>query len=225
MIRFLLSLVIVIIFGALALLYFGQATPEWYDPSKQKDAQQGYQELKSKYAGSNGSKLIESKVRQLLFGELKLSEEELNAIVFATLQGSEDGRRLLSASDGLNVQIKQETVEVGVILNLDKAAKVDKKMKKYVAELRDKLPFIRGQHLHLAIESLPSVANGQLLFDKDMRVKIGRITLSKKRVLDLMSRVGAKPDKLKQLRIKAPNVYFNQVAIVDSQLKLGLNFR
>lgn len=225
MIRILITILLIVILVPLALLYFVQGMPDWYDESKQQSTQQAFQELRTKYSGAKGNQLIENKVRELLFGELKLNQQELNALVFASLENSKDGRRLLAASDGLNAQIKRETVEVGIILNLDKAARMDSKMKKYVTELRDNLPFIRGERLHIALESLPSVKNGALVFDKDLRVKLGHLSLSKDRLVQLMEKVGANQNKLKELRVKVPNVRFNQVSIADQHLNLGLSFR
>jgi hypothetical protein len=225
MIRFIITLLVLIIMVPLALLYFAQRMPDWYDANEQQASQHAYQKLINKYQGTSGNKLIEDKVRELLFGELKLSEEELNALIFSTLSNSKDGRRLLAASDGLNAQIKQDTVEFGVILNLDKAAKVDSKMKSYVETLKENLPLIAGEKLYIALESLPTVSNGQLVFDEELKVKLGALSLSKKRLLQLMAKAGVSENKLKELRINVPNVKFNKVAIADSQLNLGLSFR
>ena len=150
---------------------------------------------------------------------MRLSETEFNALLMASLSSSKDGRRLLSVSDAINADLQDERVELGVVVDLEKAAKQDAKTKKRVDQLLQALPLLDKSKIHVAFSGRPIAKNGNLAFADDISMKIGAIPISN----SLLRQLGVPLDRVSNASL--PLQLMSIKSIVTSEDEIVLRVR
>lgn len=210
-----------IVFVALAGLgfawYSAQTLPDWY----QADApieQQAAQKLLEKIQQQGTSKMLGDKFSDLMTGQVTLTEAEFSALFQASLYSSRDGKRLLSVSDGINAQITEDAIELGVVFNLEKISKLDARAKEKVEKVLDALPLLAESRVFVGIKGVPMARNGELAIGDDYSIKIGSLALSDK----FLSDVGVPVDLLTSKSLAINLMTVTSVTINDGQITLGV---
>ena len=176
MIRFLiLSIMILLVVAGLAW-YSAQSLPAWYQldiAQNDRVAEQLNDQIEQQGLGS----FLSGKLADVIRGELVLSETEFNALLLASLNSSEDGRRLLEVSDAVNADLSVDGIELGVIVNLHKVANRDSKSKQAVETILQALPLLDKSRVFIAVKGHPIARDGNLALSDDISLRIGSITL------------------------------------------------
>ncbi|NND80996.1 MAG: hypothetical protein HKN50_01075 [Gammaproteobacteria bacterium] len=239
MIRIILIVVLAVVGGLAYAWYSSQTLPDWYQapvhtsssaPAAQSNAQQStrtYQQTPQSRAVEQLTDTINkqgigaflgSKFAGVMRGQLELSETEFNALMIASLQADPDGRKLLSVSDALNAQIRQGELELGVILDLNKVAQLDKRAHEAVAQVRDALPFLDQSKMAIAVTGQPVARNGEIGFTDDFTVTIGSIPLSS----SLLSQLGVPVHKARSASLELKYLTVNSVTLAPQAIQLGV---
>ena len=215
MIKF-LGLLLVLVFAVLALLFFSsQNLPDWYSADRDNSARAAEQ-LSEEIQKRGASKFLGQKFAQVMSGQLILNEVEFNALLLASLKSSKDGRRLIAVSDGINARLKQNEIEFGAVIDLQKAARADAKAKAAVAKLQDALPFLGKTKIFLAASGKPIAKNGDLAFSDDISIRIGSIPFSSSMLRQLgvpVHKVSSETLPIKLMRIKSVRTQEGEIVL------------
>jgi hypothetical protein len=191
MIRLLSLIVFAIVAAALFVLYSAQTMPDWFQGNSSPQ-QQAVQQLTQQIDQQGVKQFLDHKFDDMEGGELVLSEAEFNALFQASLKSSRDGRRLLKISDGINAQIAEDGIELGVVLNLQKISQLDARTREKVEKVLNLIPLLDKSRVYLAIKGAPMVSDGNLAVSDDFTVSIGDLPISNK----LLADIGLPADRL-----------------------------
>jgi len=213
---FIFLLIIVAVAGG-SLMGF-TSMPGWYDAEKSGS----YHKLDdiNQFIEKHGKhKFYEQKLADFLRGQVTLNEAELNALLYTKLRKEEDGRRLLAITDGVRAQIKNGSVELGAVLNIDKLQQLDAKTRRKVKKYLEKLPVLKGRKIYLAIEGKPVARNGQLAVAEDVTFKIGSIPVP----AYMLESLGVRLDKLRNASVRIRNIRITDVKIDNKRIIASVN--
>lgn len=217
MIRILIVIVMVIILTLGFVWYSSQSLPDWYQP--QESQQEKVVEQLSEQINQQGiGQFLGSKFAGVMNGQLQLSEPEFNALLMASLQSDVDGRRLLSVSDALNAQIREDELELGLVLDLDKVALLDAEARDAVNRVTDALPFLDKSKLFLAVTGEPIARDGGIAFGKDFTVTIGMLPISS----SLLSQLGVPVHKASNASLPLRYLRVQSIKLEQGQINLGV---
>lgn len=216
MIRFL----IVILLVAVGLLTYGwfsaQSLPSWYDEGQPTHTTQMLLRDVEKRGLAN---VFGNKLAGILIGEVVFNEPEFNALVLTSLRANTDGRRLLAVSDGINIDLQDNQIEVGAILNVEKLARYEPKAKKAIEQALQFLPMIQNNGLiAVAIKGRPIARNGELAIGNDVSVAIGSFPISN----GVLKTLGVKTHKISQESLRLKAIRIDSVYASKNQIKFGI---
>ncbi len=217
MIKF-IGLLLVTVIALLVFLFFSsQSMPDWHS-SEHSQSDRVVEQLSEDIQKHGTSKFLGQKFAQVMSGHLTLSEAEFNALVLASLKSSKDGRRLISVSDGIKASLSSNGIELGAVIDLQKAANADRKAKAAIEKLRDALPFLGKSKVFLAVQGKPIAKNGELAFSEDISVRIGSIPLSN----SLLRQLGVPVHKVSTETLPIKLMRIESVQTKDGEIVLGV---
>ncbi|MFT6735398.1 MAG: hypothetical protein ACJAS9_003606 [Polaribacter sp.] len=217
MFRFLMLIVLMALAALGFAWYSAQTLPDWYQ-SDSPIEQQASQKLLEQIQQQGASKFLGDKFADVMTGQVTFSEAEFSALFQASLQSSRDGKRLLSVSDGINAQISDDAIELGIVFNLKKISNLDARAKAKVERALDALPLLNESRVFVAIKGVPIARNGELAIGDDYSIKIGSLALSDK----FLSDVGVPVDLLTSKSLAISLMTVKSVAINDGQITLDV---
>jgi len=220
MFRFLVYIVVIAIAVAGFVWYSSQSMPDWYQP-EQSHQQQVADTLADDIKQQGVGKFLGNKFAEVMRGEMRLSETEFNALLLASLSSSRDGRRLLKVSDAINADLQDDRVELGVVVNLEKAAQQDAKTKKRVEQLLQVLPLLDKSRIYVAISGRPIAKNGNLAFADDISIKIGAIPISN----SLLRQLGVPLDRVSNASLPLQLMSIKSIVTSEDEIVLGVRPR
>ncbi|MGA1625683.1 MAG: hypothetical protein ACO4AJ_08680, partial [Prochlorothrix sp.] len=132
---------------------------------------------------------------------LTLSSTEVETLLLdrlVTQAGDEGGlSAVLQSAQGFGATITDGTFRGGLVLNTDRISR--QSLSSREAEALDRLlatvPGLRGRDLYIGLRGVPTLKNGQLHWQDDLRLEIGNTQLS---LPDLAQRLGVDPGKFDQ---------------------------
>ena len=197
--------------------YSSQSLPNWYQPESDQQ-QQLVDNLSQQISEQGVSNFLGNKVSAALNGQLEMSENEFNALLLASLQSSEDGRKLLSVSDAINVQLEDQELQLGVVVDLNKIARLDAKSKKAVDRLEEMLPFLNKAKLSLGVKGQPVARDGEIGFADNFSIRIGALPISSR----ILEQLGVSIHKVSQATLPIRNLKVTSITIEPDKIKLGV---
>ena len=218
--RFILLLLLLMVGGTALAWYSSQSLPNWYQPESNQQ-QQLVDDLSQQINQQGIKSFLGGKVSGVLKGQLEMSETEFNALMMASLKSSEDGRLLLSVSDAINVQLEHQELQLGVVVDLNKVAKLDAKAREAVNRLQEVLPFLSKAKLSLGVSGQPIARNGEIAFADDFSVRIGALPVSS----SLLEQLGVSTHKVSQATLPIRYLKVKSINIEPDKIKLGVSPR
>ena len=215
--RFLVLFIVMIVGGGAVAWYSSQSLPSWYQPESDQQ-QQLVDNLSQQISQQGVSNFLDKKVSGVLNGQLELSENEFNALLLASLKSSEDGRKLLSVSDAINVQLEDEELQLGVVVDLNKIAGLDAKAKDAVNRLEELLPFLNNAKLSLGVRGKPVARDGEIGFADNFSVRIGALPISS----SLLEQLGVSTHKVSQATLPIKHIKVKSINIEPDKIMLGV---
>ncbi|MGK0375337.1 MAG: hypothetical protein ACJA2E_001814 [Arenicella sp.] len=217
MLRFFAFIFLLAIAVAGYVWYSAQSLPNWYsqETSQQDEA---FKALSEKIEKQGVSKFLGNKVEQVLNGKVTFSEDEFNAIMLASLEADEDGRKLLAVSDAVKAFINKDELELSAIINLDKVEKIDPKARKAVEKLDRIFPFLNDSRVALTVYGTPIVRNGNLAIRDDFHIKVGAIPISNSSLRQL----GAKVERANTTELPLKYLSVSNITLNDGEIELSV---
>jgi hypothetical protein len=185
-------------------------------PTSQQD--EAFKALSEKIEKQGVSKFLGNKVEQVLNGKVTFSEDEFNAIMLASLEADEDGRKLLAVSDAVKAFINKDELELSAIINLDKVEKIDPKARKAVEKLDRIFPFLNDSRVALTVYGTPIVRNGNLAIRDDFHIKVGAIPISNSSLRQL----GAKVERANTTELPLKYLSVSNITLNDGEIELSV---
>lgn len=216
MIRILLSIVLLVVIAVGAIWHYSRSLPEWYQPEinhHETDAEKLGEQISQQGVGQ----FLGSKFAGVMNGNLQLSEAEFNVLLRASLQADPDGRRLLSVSDALKVEIRQDELELGIVLDLDKVSRLDARSRRAVERVSEALPFLDSK-VFLAVAGQPVARNDEIAFTDDFTVTIGMLPVSS----DLLSQLGVPVHKASRASLPLQYLRVKSIQLEQDRINLGV---
>jgi hypothetical protein len=194
--------------------------PDWYEADQSRQ-EQVVDTLTDEIKQQGVGKFLGNKFADVMRGEMRLSETEFNALLVASLSSSKDGRRLLSVSDAINADLQNERIELGVVVDLEKAAKQDAKTRERVDQLLQALPLLDKSKIYIAFSGRPIAKNGNLAFADDISIKIGSIPISN----SLLRQLGVPLDRVSNASLPLQLMSINSITTSENEIVLGVRPR
>jgi hypothetical protein len=217
MLRFFAFIFLLAIAVAGYVWYSAQSLPNWYSQAtSQQD--EAFKALSEKIEKQGVSKFLGNKVEQVLNGKVTFSEDEFNAIMLASLEADEDGRKLLAVSDAVKAFINKDELELSAIINLDKVEKIDPKARKAVEKLDRIFPFLNDSRVALTVYGTPIVRNGNLAIRDDFHIKVGAIPISNSSLRQL----GAKVERANTTELPLKYLSVSNITLNDGEIELSV---
>ena len=199
-------------------LFGVSALPGWYD-ADHAASYHAVDDITQFIEKKDKHKFFEQKLVDFLRGEVVLDEQELNVLLYTKLQKERDGRRLLAVTDGVRAQIKENSIELGAVLNTEKLKNLDEKTRRKVKKYLEKLPVLQGRKIYLAIEGKPVARNGELAIAEGLGLKIGHIPIPG----DVLESLGLELSKLKRESVRIRNIRITDVRIDNKRIIASVN--
>jgi len=217
MIRFLLVLILLVAIGLAVVWYSSQSLPDWYQQD-QSQQQQVVEKLTNQITRQGVGGFLGEKFASVLNGKLILSEVEFNALLLSSLKSSKDGRRLLAVSDAVHAQIRNDEVEFGAVIDLEKVSKLDKRSKKAVEQLSNALPLLDKSKIFFSVTGTPIAKSGNVAFSKDFSVKVGAMPISSA----FLSQLGIPVDKVSAVSLPLKTMSIQSIKLTEEKVTLGV---
>jgi hypothetical protein len=154
--------------------------------------------------------------------EVELSNQEVNELVMTKIAEETGQSKVLATALKNHTTIKEGVLESGAVVNLAELPK-DKLNQKEVASLEKVLktfPFLVNQEIYVAILGKPQVANGQVKWDDNTKIKLGNLNLS---ISELAQRLGIPQEQLEHklnLSLQLGRLKVNDMELKDNKVLL-----
>ncbi len=215
MIRILIVLVIAVLVAILYLWYSSQSLPDWYEQDK-SNTTTSLQQVSQQINRQGVDKFLRSKIVDALDGTVTLNETEFNALLIAGLNNSKNGRRLLSVSKAINAEIHAGEIELGAVVNLDKASAINDKTKKVVAGLRKAMPLLDDSTIFLAVRGTPIAKSGNIGFADEFGVKIGAVPISS----NSLQQLGVPVERVSTVSLPMKYMTIKSIELTEGEVRL-----
>lgn len=220
MIRFLLIFILLLLGLAAAFWFSAKELPDWYDKDRRQEIELSNR-LERKIEAQGVNRFLGSKIAEVMNGQLLLDETEFNALVLHSLKRDPDGRRLLAVSDAVHVDLDDQGIELGVIINMKKVARADKRAKEAVEKALQVIPLSRDEKIAISIRGVPVARNGNIGFTDDFTISLGAIPLTS----ELLRSLGVEVDRVTRESLDVRNLSINSIETLDDQILLGVTPR
>jgi hypothetical protein len=111
---------------------------------------------------------------------VSLNQQDINQLAIASLSDSSPYRPLLQSVQAIHTDLKKDRLQVGAIVNLEKAKSHQLGDQKNV--IIDKaigtFPQLKDRDIYIAVEGKPRLENGKIILDKDSQVKVGNLSFA-----------------------------------------------
>ena len=154
--------------------------------------------------------------------EVRIGEEDLLSLVRRELEEHENGRRALELTKGLNAQIAEGRVEVGLTVNLSELPReeLSEKEREAVDDVTRYLPFLGDQDLYVGVSGVPTARDGLVSMEDDLQVKLAFLTLPMAEMGELL---GVDTEPLREKLLLDPSPFeAREVEVLDGEVVIRL---
>lgn len=220
MLRFLFFALLFIALAGGGIWYYAQSLPSWYEEGVDSSAKVS-SDLSAQIKQSGGGNFLAGKLTQIFTGELTLNETEFNALLLASLQADEDGRKLIAVSDAIHATITENGLELGAVINLNKVEKISASARRNVEKVNKIFPFLDQSRVAVALIGTPVARNGQLGIKDDFSLRVGAIPISN----DSLRQLGADVERANRESLNLRYLTVNAVQLAKGEMRLGVTPR
>ncbi|WP_080809437.1 hypothetical protein [Halomicronema hongdechloris] len=152
--------------------------------------------------------------------KIQLSEAELTQVLASAMAQTPQAEPLVNAAKGMSTTIEGERISSGLVINL---AEVPQDQLPVAAQgalnqLTQVAPMLSNRDIYIGIEGRPRIDQGQLVFDQQSSLRIGRVSVP---LTEVAQGLGLSPQQLQQALtqlLKQSGIVLEQVQVVDGQL-------
>ena len=164
--------------GSAYYLTRASALPAWYRETGTAiaaDTASSSDLLAAKLASGEGVRYLDSSRV-----EITLSETELNQVIMTAIADNIEAARWLQSAQGTNTTISEDRIESGVVINLATLSPDQLPVggRQVIGQITERFPALADRDIYLGIEGSPSIVEGRLILNDDIRIKIGNIRLT-----------------------------------------------
>lgn len=203
------------VFGTL-FYYWSRFTqiPQWYGQEEEgvikfenyHNIQSNQQQVQTKIVNQIQSQTSNEGI------EVQLNQEDINGLLTAGIANNQQESQLLQATQGVKTKIKDNSLEIGTVVNTAKLSEQEEKIEQAI----DKFPLLKNRDIYIAIEGQPIAVDGQLKFDENTLIKIGNISMN---IKDAAGKLGVTPEKILQnLTVKSDLIEVQDIQIIDQEI-------
>lgn len=179
--------------GSAYYLTRASALPTWYNETSTAitvEAISPADLLAAKLASGDGVRYLDnSRV------EITLSEAELNQMIMGAIADHTQAATWLRSAQGMDTTISNDRIESGIVINLATVStdELPAGGQQIVDQITQRFPALANRDVYLGVEGSPSVADGRLILDDNIRIKIGNVSFT---VDQIANRLGLSPSQL-----------------------------
>jgi hypothetical protein len=172
----------------------------------------------------NGDRLaaarqVEQKLKSLQNPDttVSLNNQELNALVGATLEEVSRQAQVPDAVRSIKAEMVEGKLKAGAVIDFAQLRSAELKNGKQTAVLNTlaKLPGVADRQIYVGISSSPTVLDGKFELDPQTQLQIGDLQMS---LADAAKYTGVSPDRLQNAINRAIPVAMSGVALQDVKL-------
>lgn len=128
---------------------------------------------------------------------VQLDQTEVRHLFTSEMARKAESSKLGRAVKGVNTTVQDGKVESGAVVNLADVPmqQLPSHEQSVLAKMRAAFPEMTDRNLYIGIEGKPSVKNGQVKLDDDMRVRIGNLSFTP---AELSQRLGIPEDQIRK---------------------------
>ena len=164
------------------------------------------------------TQLAQAEFPQAINQNIVFTEAEFNELFIASLKEDERGRLLLSVSEGLNVVLNEDEVEISAEINLDKVEQVDPQARQIIENINSIFPFFDGATMSVTVYGEPVARNGQLGIKDNFSAKIGFIPLPN----SALQQIGIDVARANTENLSLEGMALNSVNLTEGQIGFGI---
>lgn len=208
--------------------YWRQATalPTWYtkqanitnivNSKNQPDVQQATEKIKAKVAAST-QRLANSKDVKL-----QLNENELNNLLASEIAKQSNNTQLAKAVKAVKTDIENGKLKGGAVVDISEisTAQLDSSEAAALTKVIKAFPTLEDRQVYIGVEGKPIIKSGQLIFDKNSKIKIGNLSFTQ---AELSEKLGIPESKIKQftkLQLQVDKLKVNDIELTDNMVLL-----
>jgi hypothetical protein len=152
--------------------------------------------------------------------EITLDERSLTALAATEVSNLAHHTRLTEAVRSVNSTIRNGQIESGAVIDLSNVPvdRLDATEREVLALVRQTFPALADREIYVGIEGKPTVINGKLQFDDNLRIKIGNLSLT---AVDVAEKLGVSPAELwQELDRELGNLQVKDVQVSGNLIRL-----
>lgn len=207
--------------------YWRQATniPDWYTSQEMKNNSINIIAKKDSQQARN----IETEVtaiKQPLGSsknvELQLSEKDLNNILASEIAKINNSSKIAEAVKAVKTNIKEGKIEGGAVVNISEIPTAHLRESETAAITRafKVFPGLENREIYIGIEGKPTIEDGQLKFDNNTRIKIGKLSFTQ---AELSEKLGIPESQIRQftkIELQVGKLQVNDIELNDGKALL-----
>lgn len=152
--------------------------------------------------------------------EVQLTPEDVNQLLVSTIAADPGGREVLASAKGVNTTIAPEQIESGLVVNLSQIPtdRLNPSQRSALERTLQLFPGLRDREVYIGFEGTPKVANGQLQFDPNSKIKMGNVSLT---IAQLAEQLNIPTEQLQQkLTMELQQLQIQTVQLAQDGIKV-----
>lgn len=146
--------------------------------------------------GSN-SRQESEKNDEAIANQLQLDSQDINQILIQKISENTQYNKLLQSAKSIKAHLENNTLEIGGVFNPSEIPEenLDETQKAILEKTIQTFPQLKDVDIYVGLIGQPKIENERLIFDKDSKLKIGKLTLPAN---ELALRFGISTEELQQ---------------------------
>jgi hypothetical protein len=137
------------------------------------------------------------KMESAIANHIQLDSEDIDRLLSQKLSENTQYSKLLQSAKSIRAHLENNTLEIGGVFNPSEIPEenLDETQKAILEKTLQTFPQLKDVDIYVGLVGQPKIENGRLSFDKDSKLRVGKLTLP---VNDLAPRFGISTEELQQ---------------------------
>jgi hypothetical protein len=134
---------------------------------------------------------------EAIANQLQLNNQDINRLLSQKISENTQYSKLLRSAKSIEAHLENNTLEIGGVFNPSEipSENLDATQKVILEKTLQTFPQLKNVDIYVGLVGQPKIENGRLSFDKDRKLKVGKLTLP---VNELAPRFGISTEELQQ---------------------------
>jgi hypothetical protein len=140
---------------------------------------------------------VNKKTNEAIANKIQLDSEDINQILSQKISENTQYIKLLRSAKSIKAHLENNTLEIGGVFNPSEIPEenLDETQKVILEKTLQTFPQLKNVDIYVGLVGQPKMENDRLSFDKDSKLKVGKLTLP---VNELAPRFGISTEELRQ---------------------------